>query len=371
MSRRPDYFFLTLLTTLTVAGLVMLTSASGPTAFQKFGDAYWYLKHQVIFGLIPGVFAFWIASRIDYRVWRRHATPILGIALLLLFAVFIPGIGAEWGTTRSWIHLGVYSFQPVEFMKLALLVYMAAWFDRRGERGFLDLSQGLVPFLGVLGLVAMLVMLQPDLGGFSVIAAMAMTVYFVAGAPWAHLAALGAGGLALFGALIKAAPYRAARFMTFLHPELDPRGVGYHINQALLAIGSGGIAGLGLGHSRQKFLYLPEVASDSIFAVIAEELGFVLTLVFLALIVALIYRCASVASRTPDRFGRLLVIGVCGWFFGQTFFNVGSMAGLLPLTGLPLPFVSYGGSALMVSLAAMGVVANVSGQTVERVYKKA
>ncbi|MBI4457794.1 cell division protein FtsW [Candidatus Uhrbacteria bacterium] len=370
MIRRPDYLLLSLLAAIVAVGFVILTSASGPVAFQKFGDAYWYVKHQAIFGLIPGLFLFWISARLDYRVWRRLATPILIVSLALLAAVFLPGIGAEWGTTRSWINIGGYSFQPAEFTKLALLAYMAAWFDRRGERGFIDLSQGLLGFLAVLGLASIMIMLQPDLGSFSVIGTMAVIVYFVAGAPWSHLAGLAVGGVALIGALIKAAPYRAARFMTFLHPELDPRGVGYHINQALLAIGSGGIVGLGLGHSRQKYLYLPEVVSDSIFAVMAEELGFILTLAFLVLAAALILRCASIARRAPDRFGRLLVAGVCGWIFAQTIFNIGSMVGLLPLTGLPLPFVSYGGSALMVTLAAMGMVVNVSGQAVETVYKK-
>lgn len=358
MSRKPDYVFLGLLGAIAALGLAVLTSASGPVALQKFDDSYWYLKHQVAFGLVPGVCVFWAMSLIDYRIWRKFALPLLAAAIGLLALVFVPGVGAEWGTTRSWIGVAGYSLQPVEIAKLALVFYLAAWFERRVSGGRYE--AGLLPFLGILGLVALLIMKQPDLGSLTVIAAMAIAMYFAAGAPFAHIAGIGLTGAALLGLLIKAAPYRAARFMTFLHPELDPRGVGYHINQALLAVGSGGLFGLGLGHSRQKYLYLPEVANDSIFAVMAEELGFVFTLAVLGLLIAFILRGMAIARRAPDAFGRLAGAGIVSWIFFQMLFNIGSMVGLMPLTGLPLPFVSYGGTALTVSLAAVGVLANIS-----------
>lgn len=357
---RTDTTFLALLGILLAFGFIALTSASGPIAYQRFGDAYWYVKHQVLFGLLPGLALFFITSRMDHRVWRRIAKPVFMVAVALLVAVFIPGIGAPWGTSRSWIGVGNLSFQPIEFAKFALLVYMAAWLERRGPEGLRDWREGLAPFLVTFGALALLVVLQPDLGGLTVLVAIAYTLYFLAGAPWRHLAGLAAGGAVALGILIKSAPYRAARLMTFLHPELDPQGIGYHINQAFLAIGSGGLLGLGLGHSRQKYMYLPEVIGDSVFAVIAEELGFIVTACVLALIAAFVLRIVSIARRSPDPFGRLLCAGAAGWVFGQTFMNVGSMVGLMPITGLPLPFVSYGGTALMTLLALMGVVASVS-----------
>lgn len=341
-------------------GFVMLTSASAPVAIQKFGDPYWYVKHQALFGLLPGVVAFLVAYRVDYRFWRSAAVPLAALSLLLLVLVFVPGIGATWGTSRSWIRLGSYSLQPVEIVKLAFLFYLAAWFERRSRAEVADVGAGLMPFLASLGIVGVLLMLQPDLGSLLVIAGIAFAVYFLAGAPLAHIAGLGVAGAALVALAITSAPYRAARFMTFLHPELDPHGVGYHVNQAFLAIGSGGVGGLGLGHSRQKFLYLPEVVGDSIFAVAAEELGFVVTFAVLALLAAFMLRGLSIARRAPDRFGKYVGVGIVAWLFVQTAFNIGSMLGVLPLTGLPLPFVSYGGTALMVLMGAMGIMANMS-----------
>ena len=194
----------------------------------------------------------------------------------------------------------------------------------------------------------------------SIMVAMALAVYFVGGASLWHLGLLGAAGVGLFALLIKVAPYRAARFMTFLHPEWDPKGVGYHINQALLAIGSGGLFGLGYGHSRQKFQYLPEVAGDSIFAVIAEEMGFFVATALLVLFLLLLYRGLRIAAAAPDAFGRYVVIGTLSWIVIQAFVNIGSMAGVLPMTGVTLPFVSYGGTSLAVTLASVGVVLNIS-----------
>lgn len=359
-ARKPDRSFLVMLGAIIAIGLVMLTSASGPDAYKKFNDGYWFVKHQVIFGLFPGAVLFLIMSRVDYRRWRAHASAIFALSIVLLLLVFVPGLGSDWGSARSWIHIGGYSLQPAEIVKLTFLFYLAAWMEKRGEEGVGDMARGVLPFLTALGIIALLLMLQPDLGGLLVFAAIAFAVYFVAGARWAHLAALAALGAGALALLIKSAPYRAARLMTFLHPELDPQGIGYHINQAFLAIGSGGWFGLGLGHSRQKYLYLPEVASDSIFAVISEEFGFILTLCLLVLLTAFIFKCIDIARRAPDDYGRFIATGVAGWVFAQTFFNIGSMVGLMPMTGLPLPFMSYGGTAFMVLLAAMGVLANVS-----------
>jgi cell division protein FtsW len=223
-----------------------------------------------------------------------------------------------------------------------------------------DFHGGFLPFIFTFGLIALLIILQPDVGTLSVIGLMAVTMYFAAGAPWTHLGVLFLGGLAALGALIAAAPYRAARFTTFLYPEFDPQGVGYHINQALLAIGSGGFFGLGYGGSRQKFEYLPEVTSDSIFAVIAEEMGFVFSVALVLLFLWFFLRAMKTAKNAPDAFGKLVTVGVASWLGLQAMVNIGSMVGLVPMTGVTLPFVSYGGTSLAISLAAIGVVLNVS-----------
>jgi cell division protein FtsW len=359
-----DKKFLMMLGLLILLGLVMLTSASGPIAYQKFGDAYWYVKHQLAFGLVPGAILFFITYNIDYRAWKRVAKPLFIASLFLLLLVFVPGIGADWGTSRSWIGIGGFSLQPAEIVKLTLIIYLAAWLENHNGDDLRDFYGGLMPFLVAVGSVSLLVLLQPDLGSLSIIVATAFILFFLAGAPWGHMAGLFAGGVFALWILVKSAPYRAARLMTFLHPELDPHGVGYHINQAFLAIGSGGLFGLGLGHSRQKFMYLPEVVGDSIFAVMAEELGFVLTLAVLCLIGYFILRLIRIAWGCSDPFGRLFTAGVAGWMFAQMLINIGSMIGLFPMTGVPLPFVSYGGTALMVLLASMGVVANISKQHV-------
>ncbi len=345
---------------LLVLGLVMLTSASGPVAYEKFGDSYWYVKHQLFYGLLPGMVLFLLLSHIDYRFLRKMAKPMFFVSLVLLLLVFVPGLGATWGTSRSWINIGGFSLQPAEVVKFTLLVFLADWLSRLSGDELQNPKLGLWPFILSLGSVASLVILQPDLGSLSVIVALSVIVFFLAGAPWAHLVGLSAAGAAALYLSIKSAPYRAARLMTFLHPELEPQGIGYHINQSFLAIGSGGLFGLGLGHSRQKYMYLPEVVGDSIFAIIAEELGFVLTMAVLALMAVFILRLLTVARKAPCGFSALFVAGVAGWLLSQILLNVGSMIGLFPMTGLPLPFISHGGTALLVVLATMGVVANIT-----------
>lgn len=357
--KKPDYVFLGLLGAILAFGLVMLVSATGPSAWSRFQDAYWYVKHQLLVGLLPGAVLFFFFYKIDYRVWRRQPLAMLGVSLVLLLLVFIPGLAADWGTSKSWIHIGGYSLQPVEIAKLTFLFFLAAALERRAERKD-EIPGGLATLAVAFVLMATLIMLQPDLGNLVVIGGIALIVYFISGAAWSHIAALLAAGAVGLFVMVKAAPYRLNRFMIFLNPDQDPKGVGYHINQAFLAIGSGGWFGLGLGHSRQKYLYLPEVAGDSIFAVAAEELGFIMTLGLLALFAFFIWRGMKIALGAPDVFGRLLATGIIAWIFMQFVFNIGSMVGLLPITGLTLPFVSYGGTSMMVLLGAMGIMANIS-----------
>lgn len=339
-------------------GLIMLSSASGPTGYENFGDSYYFVKHQILFGLVPGVIGLLVFSRLPYQRLKQNAFRLLLATIFLLLVVFIPGVG--FGTSHSWIRFGGFlSIQPAEIVKLTFLIYLSTWLEKRGadvRRG----TEGLAPFLIVLGVVLGLIALQPDVGTMAIIAAMSFAVYFVAGAPVIYLGGIGLGGLAMLGLLIKLAPYRAARFTTFLHPELDPQGIGYHINQALLAIGSGGFFGLGYGLSRQKFAYLPEVVGDSIFAVISEEMGFIIAAAMVLLFVAFAWRGLKIAKASPDSFGRYLVVGIVAWIVIQAFVNIGSMTSVLPMTGVTLPFVSYGGTSLAVCLWAVGIVMSVS-----------
>lgn len=358
--QKPDMVFLGLVLGLTAFGLVALASASGPIAYERFRDSFYFLKHQLLFGVVPGLIAMVVMMRIPYRIWKKAAIPLLLISIGLLILVFIPGIRAEFGTARSWVQFGPISFQPSEIVKLTFLFYLAAWLEARGERGVRDFSTGLVPFLVVLGVITGLLILEPDTGSTAIIVIEALAVYFVAGSAVIHLAMIGGAGLALLALLIKISPYRAARLMTFLHPELDPQGIGYHVNQALLAVGSGGFWGLGLGHSRQKFQYLPEVQGDSIFAIIAEEMGFLIAAGVIVAFLVLLWRGLRIASQAPDYFGKFVAVGVMAWIVFQAFVNIGAMLGILPLTGVPLPFISYGGTALVMTLAACGVLLNIS-----------
>jgi cell division protein FtsW len=245
------------------------------------------------------------------------------------------------------------------------LLYLATWLDKK-QKGIKDWKYGFVPFVTILGVISFLIVMQPDIGTMSVIIITAISIYFVAGAKFSHLAVLGASGAALFLALIKIAPYRMARLTVFLNPEIDPQGIGYQINQALLAIGSGGLFGRGLGKSIQKYNYLPEASGDSIFAVIAEELGFIRILLLIALFMILTIKGYKIAKNSPDFYGKLIATGITSWICFQAFLNMAAISGLIPLTGIPLPFISYGGSALLFSLASMGILVNISKHVTDK-----
>lgn len=341
-------------------GLAILSSASSVLGYERYNDYYFFLKRQLLHGFLPGLVLFFLFFFIDYRHLKRYAKYLLYFSIALLILVFIPGVGAVYNSSRSWLNILGFSFQPAEVVKLTFIIYLAAWFEARRGGEVKNFYTGLLPFLVTLGVIVGLIMMQPDMGTMMIIAASAFAIYFVAGAPMSHIFGVGGAAGILFLLLIKIAPYRAARLTIFLHPELDPQGLGYQINQALLAIGSGGIFGLGLGQSRQKFMYLPEPAGDSVFAIMAEEMGFIFLLFFFAAVVVFVIRGIQAARRAPDLFGRLLATGIISWLVFQTLVNVGAMVGIMPLTGVPLPFVSYGGTALMSSLAALGILGNIS-----------
>lgn len=364
---QPDYVLAGLLTVLVLFGLVMLSSAGSVLGFQRFGDSNYFLKKQVLSLVLAGL-AFFIAYRLDYHFWQKWAVPIMFITVVALLVVFLPGIGSFFLGAHRWIILGPITIQPSELAKLTIIMYLAIWFERR-QRDMASLKESLWPYLLTVGVLAGLIVAEPDLGTTIIVVGVAFVLYMVAGGPWRHIAALVGGGIILILLVINLAPYRAQRFTVFLNPELDPLGGGYHINQAKLAIGAGGVFGLGLGHSRQKFNYLPEPAGDSIFAITAEELGFIMVLLFIVAWLLFVWRGLMAARSAPDEYGRLLAVGITSWLGMQAFLNMGAISGVLPLTGIPLPFMSHGGSALVVSLAAVGILLNISRQTVHSIRR--
>lgn len=335
----------------------MLMSATSAVSVKYGSGPFYFVRRQILSGVLPGMVLFFFFGLIDYRRWKQFALGALILSIVALLMVYIPGVGQVRGGARSWIGIGSLGFQPSELVKLSFLIYVSAWLATRKGSDAHTIQEGLIPFLGTVGTVMLLLILQPDTGSMAVIVGTALALYFVSGAPISWFLFLCAAGAGIMGLLIRTSPYRAARFLTFMHPELDPLGKGYQINQALLAIGSGGFWGVGYGESRQKFLYLPEVESDSISAIMAEELGFIGIAIFLVLYSLLIWRAITIAREARDPFGMYLAAGVAAMLTIQLFLNVGSMAGIVPITGVTLPFVSHGGSAMTILLGMIGLLA--------------
>jgi len=360
-----DGLLLITIIALVLFGLMMITSASSVIAERARGDVYFFLKHQLFYGATVGAGVFLLGLFVPYRFWRQLALPLLIAALAMLVLVFIPPLGARYGDASRWIVLGPLSFQPTELMKFAFIVYLAALLEKKGEDIY-NFKKSVLPFIAIVAVISVLIALQPDIGTLFIITAIAAAMVFIGGFRLTHLAAMGLLGTAVFGLLFNAARYRLARIIVYLHPELDPQGIGYQINQALLAIGTGGLWGLGFGRSRQKYLYLPEPATDSIFAITAEELGFARSVLLVAAFVFIAWRGYAIARRAPDTFGQLLAAGITSWIVMQAFINIASLVGLTPLTGVPLPYISYGGSALSTILFASGILLNISQYTKEQ-----
>ncbi|MBI1833846.1 MAG: putative lipid II flippase FtsW [Candidatus Andersenbacteria bacterium] len=362
MSRTPDLILLFSILGLTIFGMVMVGSASTVQAEQLTGDPFFFLKHQLLYGGTVGFALFVTAFIVPYRFWQKLALPALVGALILLALVFIPGLQVESGGAARWIGFGPVTIQPSEIAKLAFILYLAALLERKGE-DIRDFRKSVMPFLMITAAISFLIILQPDIGTLFAITAIAAAMVFAAGFRLRHLALIGGLGVAAFALLVSTASYRLSRIFVYLHPELDPQGIGYQINQALLAVGSGGVFGLGFGRSRQKYLFLPEPASDSIFAVAAEELGLVRTIGILIVFAVIGIRGYRIAALAPDMFGRLLAVGITSWIVMQAFVNIGAILAIIPLTGIPLPFISYGGSALATLLFASGILLNISKHT--------
>jgi cell division protein FtsW len=361
-------------TALVFLGILILTSVSASISLQRYGTTFYFLNHQLLLGLLPGLAAGFIAFLLPVNSLKKWAFPALLFSLLLLLGVFLPLIGTETGAHR-WIYVGPFSFQPSELVKLTFILYLASFLANRMERrGNPEKKQGfwskigegketLLPFLAVVGVLAFFLILQPDISTLGVIAFTALFIYFAAGTPLWHTPLMAIGGLAALYVLVKVAPYRLSRLAVFLDPSLDPLGQGYQIKQALIGIGSGGLVGTGLGLSFQKFGFLPEPISDSVFAVVAEEVGFLGASFVILLFLLFVWRGLLLAKRTDNMFAKLCMVGITSWIALQAFVNMGSIIGFLPLTGIPLPFISYGGSALVVELIAVGILLNMSKET--------
>lgn len=357
----PDWPLIAIAAAIILFGLVMLTSASGTLAYSRYNDGYYFLKHQLQ-ALLLGGGLFWFFFKYDYHRWQRYAFYLLLLSVGLLLLVFVPGLASSANAkAHSWINLFGFSLQPSEFVKLFFLIYVAAWLESRGK-AVEDFSQGTGPFLAVLAVVAGLMLLQPDIGTLSIIVLSSLVAWFVGGGRLSHIAILLLLGVLGLGLAFKTADYRLERFRCYLNPEQNAQSTCYQLNQSLIAVGSGGLFGRGFGESRQKLLYLPEVSGDAIFPIIGEELGFVFSVLLVGLFLGLFYRSYLVAKRAPDQFGRVLAIGIASWLVLQAFINIGGMIGLIPMTGVPLPFVSSGGTAIMAGLAALGLLLNISRQ---------
>jgi cell division protein FtsW len=345
---------------LNVIGVVMVLSASSVVSLTSYGSAWHVFERQVIWSAL-GALAFYAGFRIDYRKWQQWAVPLVVVAACLCAVVLLPNVGIMVGGSRRWLGLGPWRFQPSELAKLALLLF-AADLVARGVEELHDWRRVLRPVLAVLLCFGALVCLEPDLDSTVLLGVIVGAVLFVGGIRGRHLAVIGGSAIAVAMILAIAAPYRRARVLTFLSPTDDASNTGYQIVQSLIALGSGGVDGVGLGAGRAKWLFLPNAHTDFIFAVIGEELGLVGALTVLGLFVAFAVVGVRTAIRAPDRFGMLVASGVTVWIVAQAAVNIGGVVGVLPVSGIPLPFVSFGGSALVFSLVAAGIMANVARQ---------
>jgi cell division protein FtsW len=352
-----DVWLFTCVAALVAIGLVMVFSASSATAYAEHGDIAYYLKRQLIW-LAVGLAGAYFCYRIDYQRLRSAAPCLLVVAVAALLLVFVPHIGVGVNGGRRWLGTAGLSVQPSEFAKLALVIYLAAVLSVRGER-ITSLSRGLFPLCVPIAIVTVLVLKEPDMGTATLLFFTAFAMLFAAGARLVHLSVIALATVPFAALTVLASPYRRARIFAFVDPWRDPLNTGFHIVQSLLALGSGGIFGVGLGASRAKFFYLPEQYTDFIFSVLGEELGLIGTLVVIVLFVTLAYRAVKIALAAPDRFGFFLAIGCGAMIAIQAFVNIGVVSSSWPVTGVPLPFISFGGSSLVVNLLAVALIANV------------
>ena len=355
----PDWFLVGAVLALTFVGLVFMYSSSFAISLESYGETEYFAKRQLI-GAGLGAIAFVACSLIDYRVWRRLSPLIILGAVILLVAVLLPGIGYSQSGARRWIQIGgLPAIQPSEFAKLAIVIYVAAWLASKGD-DIKRIPLGLLPFVMIIGFVGFLLMAEPDLGTFVAIASIGVVMFFLAGASLRHMLVLAGGGVAVLLGIVFVVGYGMERIRTFLNAEDMPQEGGYQILNLVHTLGSGGLTGVGIGASRQKFFYVPSAHTDGVFAIIGEETGILGAMIVLGLFALLVWRGIRAAMHSSDRFGMLLAFGIVSWIGLQTFFNVAGITRTIVLTGIPLPFISFGSSALIATLAAAGVLVSIS-----------
>jgi cell division protein FtsW len=360
-NRKMDVPLLVATICLLFIGVVMVYSSSNFMAEQRFDSQYYFLKRQMA-AILAGLVLLWATSRIDYRKLDRLALPLLGLTLLLLLAVLTPGIGVRVGGAKRWLHAPGFNFQPAEFAKLTIVLYAASLLARRGDRVRESIT-GFLPVVLVGGVIAMLLLAQPDFGGAAMVAALVVIMLFVAGTQVRYLAYGVLAALPALVALVATSAYRRTRVLAFLDPWSARSDTGYQIVQSFLAFGAGGWHGVGLGDGRQKLLYLPEAHTDFIFSVVGEELGLIGIAVILGLYATILWRGVRIAMRAPDVFGAYLALGLTSLVALQAIMNMCVVMGLLPTKGLTLPLVSYGGSSILMSLVAVGMLLAIGAQT--------
>ncbi len=357
-----DIPFLISILILVIGGYLIFRSASlgllSKQSLKYAGVAF----NQTVFGLLLGSVACFITSKIDYKLYRKFAFYIFIGAVVLTLLVFVPGLGFAHGGAHRWIKLGGLSFQPSEFLKIGFIIFLSAWLASVKDR-VQKFKYGLLPFVVLIAITGIVLLLQPDTDTFIITVFAGVAVYLASGGQWKHILVLGICCVLGIGILATQRPYVKARINTFINPSQDSLGSGYQIQQSLIAVGSGGVFGRGFGQSIQKFNVLPEPIGDSIFAVASEEFGFVGATGIIVLFIFFTIRGLKIASKTPDSFGRLMVVGIVIMISSQAFVNIAAMVGILPLSGITLPFISHGGTALFMTLAEVGIVLNISKTT--------
>ena len=355
-----DLVILMMAVALTCFGVVMVYSASSIMAAKKFHDSFFFLKRQGFFALI-GFGLMFVAMQTDYHFWRKAAVPILLLCLASLVLVLVPGIGGNVKGATRWIRLFGFNFQPAELAKLSLIIYMAYSLDKRQDK-VRFMKTGVFPYMLILGAMILLLMVQPDMGSSMTLAAVAIIMLFAAGTRVSHILSIVLFSLPFIYYAIMHKEYRKRRILSFLNPWEDPTNTGFQIIQSWLAFGTGGVIGQGLGEGKEKLFYLPEAHTDFILSVVGEELGFIGVITIAAMFFLLVHRSIRVAIHAEDNFGRFLAFGIAVLLGMEAFVNIAVVTGLLPTKGLALPFISYGGSSLILSLVAVGILLNISSR---------
>lgn len=373
--RRFNYLLFFLIIFIIGFSFLFFACLSSLASMQRFGTTNYYLFHQLLYGLLPGLIGGFIAYKISLRFLKKWALLLVLLNIGVSFLVFLPKIGFSAGGASRWINLGIGSFQPSEFLKITAILYLSAWIASKlseanvsdwksiTKRGYHNLIYILVPFLMFLGLIAIVLYFQRDASTLGIISITLLVLYFSAKTPLWHTILIITGGLSSLLFMVKFEPYRLDRWLIFLHPNTDPLGKGFQLRQSLISLGSGGIFGKGLGMSTQKFGFLPQAMTDSIFAIIGEELGIIGCVAIIFAFIFLLWLGIQIAKNSNDRFSKLAAIGVVFWITLQAFINISSAIGIFPLAGIPLPFFSYGGSHLMVELIGIGLLLNISRNT--------